>query len=282
MALSIPSARRWHGYDWFKLVVAVVLAASLIRVGPAAPAVAEATAGPTVAPTAAPTAAPPATVEPTAQPTAAPTAEPTAQPSATPAPTPAPAATTEPAATAQPTAATSAVATGGPLAISSPQEGAQLESGPLTVTGTGTPGTEIEVLDSDRVAAEATVGDDGTWSAEVQIVDGTATIGVREKGAADVTGRPIRVTVGEAQDTTCEAIAIGCPAYVTRAGGLTLRMRSSPQIAEDNVVARLPIGTELELLEGPQAADGFSWWQARSRGGSEGWVAGENLVPQPD
>lgn len=277
MAPSSPSARRWHGYDWFKLVVAGVLAASLIRVGPAVPAVAQATAVPTLAPTAAPAAAPAATVEPTAAPTAEPTAAPTAEPTATAQPTVQP--TVQPTATA---AAASAAATGGPLAISSPQEGAQLESGPLTVTGTGSPGTEIEVLDSDRVAAEATVGDDGTWSAEVQIADGTATIGVREKGAADVAGRPIRVTVGEAQGTTCEAIAIGCPAYVTRAGGLTLRMRSSPQIADDNVVARLPIGTELELLEGPQAADGFSWWRARSRGGSEGWVAGENLVLQPD
>jgi hypothetical protein len=59
-------------------------------------------------------------------------------------------------------------------------------------------------------------------------------------------------------------------------------MRSEPAIAADNVVARLPIGTGLEVTEGPETANGFTWWRVITRGSNEGWVAGENLVTQPD
>jgi hypothetical protein len=38
----------------------------------------------------------------------------------------------------------------------------------------------------------------------------------------------------------------------------------------------------MELTEGPQPADGFSWFRVRTLGGLEGWVAGEQLVLEPD
>jgi hypothetical protein len=52
-------------------------------------------------------------------------------------------------------------------AISFPAEGAQLPSGLFTISGTGTPGSQIEVLDSDKVIGTATVSPDGTWSLPV-------------------------------------------------------------------------------------------------------------------
>ncbi|HNP85419.1 MAG: SH3 domain-containing protein [Chloroflexi bacterium SZAS-1] len=72
----------------------------------------------------------------------------------------------------------------------------------------------------------------------------------------------------------------GAQAWVTRAGGLPLRMRSAPSLSGE-VLDRLAPGTELTLLDGPQQADGHGWWHVRTAGG-EGWVAGEELRTQPD
>jgi hypothetical protein len=179
--------------------------------------------------------------------------------------------------------AASAAPIGGPPAISAPTEGATVEPGELVVSGTGEPGATLEVLNSDLVLGEATVAEDGTWSLPVTVEAGTASIGVRPAGSDAIVGVPVRVTVGDAAAIeTCTAIAVGCQAWVTRAGDLRLRIRSSGQILPDNILETLPIGTQMEVLEGPAPADDFTWWRVRTVGGVEGWVAGENLVLQPD
>jgi large repetitive protein len=171
----------------------------------------------------------------------------------------------------------------GEFSIIVPAEGAALEPGPLEVSGTGRPGAAIEVLNSDQVLATTDVTDAGTWATTVELpAEGTASIGVREVGSPDIIGRPVRVVIGGGATDFCTELAVGCQAWVTRAGGLVLRMRSAPLIAENNIIARLPIGTQMEILAGPEAAAGFSWWRVRTVGGAEGWVAGENLVLQPD
>jgi hypothetical protein len=76
-------------------------------------------------------------------------------------------------------------------------------------------------------------------------------------------------------------IAVGGTAYVTRAGGMALRMRSGAGLNHD-VVDRLAPGTQMTLLEGPQQADNHAWWRIRTTDGREGWVAGEELRSQPD
>jgi hypothetical protein len=38
-------------------------------------------------------------------------------------------------------------------------------------------------------------------------------------------------------------------------------------------------GTQLQVLEGPEAADGYEWWKLRTDDGLEGWAAGDWLVP---
>lgn len=170
------------------------------------------------------------------------------------------------------------------VTLDAPTEGTVLQPGVNVISGKGQPGTVLEILNGDRVLGEATVGDDGTWRAELPLDQGTAAISVRVKGTDQILNRPVRVTIGEAVQipSTCTGVAIGCPAWVTRAGGLNLRMRSAPTISADNIIARLPIGTEMMVEEGPQAADGFTWWRVTTVGGQQGWVAGENLVPQPD
>lgn len=177
------------------------------------------------------------------------------------------------------------VAGGLGVTLDAPKEGDVLQSGVNRVSGKGKAGTALEILDGDLVLGTATVGSTGAWSAQVTIADGSASISVREKGSDNILARPVRVQVGTAPVVAAGCggdIKVACPAWVTRSGGLTLRMRSTPAITADNVIARLPIGTGMNIAEGPQAANGFTWWRVTTRGGNEGWVAGENLVTNPD
>lgn len=174
-----------------------------------------------------------------------------------------------------------APAAGDQLAILAPREGAKLPAGPITINGTGTPGTDLEVLDSDKVLGEGTVTADGTWEIEVTPDEGEPAIGVRIKGSDDVVGKPIRITVGKAETNFCTGLELGCQAWVTRAGGFSLRMRAGAG-TDQAIVAKLPIGTQMELLEGPSRANNLNWYRVRTKGDQEGWVAGENLVLQPD
>lgn len=171
------------------------------------------------------------------------------------------------------------------VTLAEPAEGAELQPGPVTISGQGQAGTVLEILNGDLVLGEVTIGPDGTWTTEVPLEAGTSAISVREQGTDIVLTRPVRVTVGDAPAAAAgcgDELAVGCQAWVTRAGGLQLRMRSAPTIAADNIITRLPIGTEMALAEGPESADGLSWWRVTTVGGNEGWVAGEFLVTQPD
>ena len=76
-------------------------------------------------------------------------------------------------------------------------------------------------------------------------------------------------------------LSAGASAWVTRAGGLPLRLRSGPSLSE-SVVDRLQPGTQMTLQDGPKQADGHGWWHIRTADGQEGWVAGEDLRTQPD
>jgi len=76
-------------------------------------------------------------------------------------------------------------------------------------------------------------------------------------------------------------LAAGATAWVTRAGGLPLRMRSGPGL-DQSVIDRLQPGSKMTLLDGPRQADGHAWWHIRIDDGKEGWVAGEDLRSQPD
>ena len=69
-----------------------------------------------------------------------------------------------------------------PLAITEPMDGATLQSGELTLTGTGTPGAEIEILDNGEVIGTAVIGDDGTWTFTFKPEPGNHEYGVRNMG----------------------------------------------------------------------------------------------------
>lgn len=89
------------------------------------------------------------------------------------------------------------------------------------------------------------------------------------------------VKSGAAPSAPAGGLAAGAQAWVTRAGGLPLRLRAEPSLNGD-ILDRLAPGAELTLIDGPRQADGHGWWHVRSSGGREGWVAGEDLRTQPD
>ena len=91
---------------------------------------------------------------------------------------------------------------------------------------------------------------------------------------------PVPAPAPEAAPPRQTGLRVGGIAYVRQTGGMPLRMRSAPRITPDNIVSRLPMGTRLTLLEGPQAADGYDWWSVRTPNGHTGWVAGSELVTE--
>lgn len=68
-----------------------------------------------------------------------------------------------------------------------------------------------------------------------------------------------------------DAIAIGD--QVTVVDG-TLNLRSAAGVAAE-VLAKLPQGTALQVTDGPQSADGSTWYQVLSSDFGAGWAAGE-------
>lgn len=66
-------------------------------------------------------------------------------------------------------------------------------------------------------------------------------------------------------------LTVGGAAVVTTTGGDALNVRSGPGRSFD-IVTRLPDGTVVSIIEGPQRADGFTWWKIRTADGVEGWA----------
>lgn len=168
------------------------------------------------------------------------------------------------------------------VTLNEPAEGTAVPVGPTTISGAGAPGSVLEILNGDQILGEVTVGADGAWSTEVPLEAGTVSISVREKGTDQLLNRPVRVTVGEAQAVgpACTELAVNCEAWVTRQGGLVLRMRSEGAISPDNVVARLPIGTQMTVLEGPAPAEGLHL-VARSHRGRQRGLGGRGEPGDP-
>ncbi|MBP1466366.1 SH3 domain-containing protein [Candidatus Chloroploca sp. M-50] len=88
-----------------------------------------------------------------------------------------------------------------------------------------------------------------------------------------------RVVLGGAPKPA--VLAVGVTAWVQKAGGKNLRLRDKPGL-NSNAFDGLVPGTQMTLLEGPTQLDGYPWWRIRAADGREGWVAGSELVLQPE
>lgn len=86
---------------------------------------------------------------------------------------------------------------------------------------------------------------------------------------------------GEIVPPVDDTLHVGDTAFVKRAGGLPLRLRSQPSVSAQ-VLSLLAPGTQMTLLEGPRSADGHPWWRIRTTDNRTGWVAGDNLLKNPD
>jgi uncharacterized protein YraI len=65
-------------------------------------------------------------------------------------------------------------------------------------------------------------------------------------------------------------LVVGGQASINTTEGDTLNVRAGPGTTFE-IVARLPDGARVTLLEGPRAGEGYTWWRIRA-GSAEGWV----------
>jgi uncharacterized protein YgiM (DUF1202 family) len=103
----------------------------------------------------------------------------------------------------------------------------------------------------------------------------------KQKEKAGVQAKEAQTKEVAAAPAASGGLAVGGTAYVTRVGGLPLRLRTGAGL-NNEIAGRLQPGTEMTLLEGPRPADNHAWWRIRTADGREGWVAGEELRTQPD
>ncbi len=64
---------------------------------------------------------------------------------------------------------------------------------------------------------------------------------------------------------------------VTDTGSLGLRLRNGPGLSYETAGV-FEEGTELQVIDGPQEADGIQWWKLKSESGEIGWAAGDFLT----
>jgi hypothetical protein len=75
-----------------------------------------------------------------------------------------------------------------------------------------------------------------------------------------------------------EAITVGYYAEVANTDNIGVSLRAGP--STDNIRLELvPEGQAILVIGGPEEGSGFIWWQVRLVDGTEGWVAGDFLVP---
>lgn len=65
---------------------------------------------------------------------------------------------------------------------------------------------------------------------------------------------------------------------VAKTDGSPVRLRTQPSLSAP-IAARIPEGTELEVVGEDRTADGYTWRNVRAPGDGRGWVAAEYLVP---
>lgn len=74
-------------------------------------------------------------------------------------------------------------------------------------------------------------------------------------------------------------LAVGSKVKVSGTGGTGLNMRSGAGTGQARIKT-LPEGSVVEVIGGPQEANGFTWWQIRDEAGTTGWAASQYLVAQ--
>lgn len=82
---------------------------------------------------------------------------------------------------------------------------------------------------------------------------------------------PQSVTTATPFGSTNSLITVDSVAVINTTSGDRLNMRSSPGL-NGEIIARVDSGARVVILNGPIAADGFTWWEIRLPTGQTGWV----------
>lgn len=138
---------------------------------------------------------------------------------------------------------------------------------------------QSKIQDLQRQLSQASANQQATSNADLQAAQ--AKINALEQQLSQLKTASASTTEYKTSSIAAGGLAVGGQAWVTRAGGLPLRLRSAPNL-QGNVLDRLQPGTQMTLLDGPQQSDGHAWWHIRASDGREGWVAGEDLRTQAD
>ncbi|GIK41856.1 MAG: hypothetical protein BroJett011_56890 [Chloroflexota bacterium] len=224
----------FKGITFLILVILLFLTWFLLPPVENPPAVAQATSEPTV------TTAPSATPSPTTAP----------PPTATTAPTePPPTATPEPTATTAPATveATAEAEIAAPV-VNLP--GGEVTPGQVVLTGTGEPGSEVEIVIDGRVVGKTTVGGDGTWSYTADLPEpGDYQIGVQNvdaDGQVIAASEPVALTVTAPPATPP---TLDQPSEELTAGPVTLTGSGEPGsqvevVIDGQVVGKATVGDD--------------------------------------
>ena len=74
------------------------------------------------------------------------------------------------------------------------------------------------------------------------------------------------------------SLTVGATVEVTGVGGQELNIRNKPGLTDSTILFRVAEGTAFEVIDGPQEADGFSWWQVRdTQFQVQGWAVANYL-----
>ncbi len=101
-------------------------------------------------------------------------------------------------------------------------------------------------------------------------------VGLVDAPTAEPTPTPTMIPLATEAETATPAppagnvLAVGQPARIVAPAGLN--MRQEPR-AGSELILQLGTGIRVQILAGPESADGFTWWQVDDAQGNIGWVA---------
>lgn len=107
--------------------------------------------------------------------------------------------------------------------------------------------------------------------------DSTPTATATATATADATDTPTATadnTVTAAETTGDGVFAVG-DSPVVADGPLNLRDSAG---TDGDIVRKLPTGTLVTITDGPEQADGYTWYEVQTNADDTGWVAGEFLA----
>lgn len=112
--------------------------------------------------------------------------------------------------------------------ITSPAYDAALPAGEVTVTGTGLPNSQVEILVNDQVIGTAPVGADGTWQLPVTLPASAAVILARPVGDSVAAAVPINGATAMLPGAVASSVAASTPQAQGAAPGVNATTQPVP------------------------------------------------------